>query len=118
MPAKVKEHATYVDATAQWFITPNDVSQPHQDFEREEILKQVSQFTQFGVHGNVVVMKVPNGRVMMTRDGDIIWFDAVPRGRWERLRFWMNRPSVRHIGEALRAASEKRRPFDVIFFRW
>ncbi len=118
MPVEVEARVGRADAVAQWFITPNDVSEAHQDEEREEILRQVSKFTEYGVHGKSVVLRVPKGRVMITVDGDLVWFSYVPKGRWELLKFWMSRSSMKEMGVQLRSQPMKMVAFSNIFFKW
>lgn len=105
---------------AQWFDIPEDASGPTQDFIREDVLMQVSQFVAWGQgpDGHVIV-HAPEGRCIIEGDADhgIVWFDWVPRDRWGRTRFWMNRSSVAHLARALAVAQDRRRPFDELMVR-
>ena len=105
-----------VTDTAQWFVSPSMVKEPYQDEMREEILREASQFTEYGVTGASVVLKTPGGRVLITVEGALVWFDYAPSDRWVRLRCWFNKSSVDELGEQLRKKKEVRVDFAKLFF--
>jgi hypothetical protein len=109
-----------VSSLAQWFQASKCVNGSEHDEIREEILSECYQFTEFGVSGETVILRTPRGRVCIdiTNIGGtkVVEFDYVPNNQTVRTKFWMNHKSVADLGNRLRQAPEKRRPFDEIFF--
>ena len=109
-----------MNAVAQWFQQPREAVDK---FEREEMMAEASRFTRFAVRkntrkGNTVWLLTPNGRFsidVMDEDRVLLFTYAPNVGAAETVTFWFNASSVKHLGNALRAAPEKRIDADVIF---
>jgi hypothetical protein len=93
---------------ARWFDSPHDASGPQDDAARERVLDDVMHATLVAVNGDEVLVRTPTGachiEVVEQQGVDLVMFDHVEDGRWNRVRFWMNASSVVDVGRALRAA--------------
>lgn len=80
------------------------------EFEREEILQDASQFIGFAVEGSQVWMLTPKGRVFAEADKEhkVVHFDFYPKDRFDRIRFWMNTSSVKFLSDLLHSHPERR----------
>lgn len=103
-------------ATAQWFQQARQAD----EFEREDLQMDAEAFTEFATQGGQVLLRTPRGRTLVERrevagGGAIIVFTHAPRGSWDLVAWWFNPHSVASLGDALRAAPDRRRDFDRLF---
>lgn len=114
-----------IHALARWFENPRDVSGNADDFEREELLRDVYAADRVACRGDEVLVRTPLGACIITRTVEqgcaLVWFDHVSNGRWARRSFWYNAHSVKGLGERLRALQAEQREqgitptFDALF---
>lgn len=115
------------EALAVWNATPYvDANIGANDSLREMILSDAYQFSAYAVDGGHVLLVTPLGKTLVrprVRCGvDLLEFDHLTTrnhparvARRARVRFWMNLSSIADLGDRLRAAPEKRCPFDSFF---
>lgn len=101
---------------ARWFQPERYANRPEDDFLREEILNDLYHAQAVAVQGDSTLVRTPLGACCIEphpQQEGLLVFDYVSNERWERTSFWMNRSSVRDLGDVLRAAS--RADYDAIF---
>ena len=106
-------HPSYIGSgfsLARWFQQAEDASGLCDDDKREAILNElVHDLDAFGVfEDGAVIIETTNGTCIVEVDdvSRAVFFDYCPNDRWARTRFWMNKHSVKHIGDALRQADK------------
>lgn len=105
-------------ALGAWFTEGREAD----EFEREEILNDLHQFTAYGVSDATTIITTPNGRALVERQEQekfpeypLITFEYVRHGRWGKTTFWFNFSSVKFLFDALAAAPEKCGDFNELF---
>lgn len=93
---------------AAWFDIPIDRSGPHDDEAREAVLMEASKAVAYAEQDDTILFACPDGRALFYHvpgvpesDGTpiITVVDYVEKGRWGRVRFWMNTSSIRDLLE-------------------
>jgi hypothetical protein len=101
-----------VHSLAAWFDIPMEASGPNDDEAREAVLMEASKATAYSEEAGTVLFDCPRGRVLFsyapgTPDKDdepiVTFIDYVEKGRWARIRFWMNTSSIRDLLERRRS---------------
>ena len=96
-----------MNTLAQMFMNPREAT----EFEREEILQKALTMTSYLVEDKAVFIFTPSGYMILEprkEDPNIIDIDWHPRDVWERIYFWMNKSSLKWLGDFLRKNKDKR----------
>ena len=84
---------------AQLFLREEDLSGPHQDVEREEILNKIESGVAVSIDDETAIVMCTEGRVIIdvSIDDRLVYFTWLPRDRAIKQRFWMNASSVEDL---------------------
>lgn len=101
-----------------WFAAPEMANGPEQDHIRDDILEKCFKCTAWAARGDAVIMRVDGGVVVAQVDQplkDLVKFDYNQFPQIRRVQFWMNKSSVKDLGDHLRTLPLLRVDFDSLF---
>jgi hypothetical protein len=112
-------------ALARWYTKAREA----EEFEREELIGKLYDFTAWGEVNKNLILKTKEGACVISINGGgqgtwpetippgscIVDFEIVKNRMWDKVHFWFNYSSVQDLIQKIRTATDKKVPFDRLF---